>query len=387
MIRLAIFLVFLLSGCGGSVDVSQSKIPESIDLRQSCKFLGVIRWYPSLDVFCSLDDFRLAYPKANLDNKSLYFRMQDRDILIAPFIASIFIDSSDRISSQEDLRSLFFDLVRGRLYNAPTNIYKKISEACDPNTVVLTVQTQFTGLQKLYEYCSNYTKKENLVAIYLEGHGGGALDIGIGHMNFLASQGFRVFYSDMPLIGTNWNGLSITHHDLGVYEQKNGFVSPLFSEFIYPIGRFIEYLSGDHSANSVSLVGRSGGGWRSYVAGAIYDVDYVISIAGGTPHSMRLSAPWSVYELGDWEQWSPSLYSIVGHEDFMRFAGLKGSAYIFNLKDPCCFRLTNSDLFFTWLKRIRLSFINVYVDEFNVDHSLGRHGEDFLLNTFMIWGI
>lgn len=260
MIRLILCFVLFLSGCGGSVDGPQSKTLESIDLHQSCKFIGGIRWYPSLDIFCGFDDFKLAYPNANLNNKSLYFRLQERDILIAPFIGSSFIDSSARIGSKEDLRSFFFDLVRGRLYNAHTDTYKKLSDACDPITVVLTVQTQYTGLQKLYEYCSNYPKKENTVAIYLEGHGGGALDIGVGHMNFLASQGFRVFYSDMPLIGTNQNGLSITHHDLGVYEQEHGFVSPLFSEFIYPIGRFIEYLSDVHSANSVTLVGRSGGG-------------------------------------------------------------------------------------------------------------------------------
>jgi hypothetical protein len=385
--RLAVLFVFLLSGCGGSIDGLQSKIPESVDLRQSCNFIGKVRWFPSLDVFCSFDDFRLAYPNADLNNKSLYFRMHDRDILIAPFIGSSFIDSSGRISSKEELRSIFFDLVRARNYNARTDVYKKISEACDPNTVMMTVQTQYTGLQRLYEFCSNYHPKKNLIAIYLEGHGASALDVGVGHMNFLASQGFRVFYADLPLTGTNHNGLYLAHHDLGLFEQENGFVSPLFSEFIYPVGRFIEYLSGNYSENSVSLVGRSGGGWRSYVAGAIYEVDHVISIAGGTPHSMRLSAPWSVYELGDWEQWSPSLYSIVGHEDFMRFAGLKGSAYIFNLLDPCCFRLSNSDLFFKWLKGIRPSFINVYVDEFNVDHSLGRNGEDFLKNIFINWGI
>jgi hypothetical protein len=206
-------------------------------------------------------------------------------------------------------------------------------------------------------------------------------------MEFLASQGFRVLYADMPLIGTNHNGLSITHHDLGFYEQDSKSVSPLFSEFIYPVGRFIEYASGGNPSNSVTLAGRSGGGWRSYVAGAIYDVDYVISIAGGTPHSMRLSAPWTVYELGDWEQWSPSLYSIVGHEDFMRFAGLRGSAYIFNLQDPCCFRLSNSDPFFNWLNRIRSSFINVFIDEVNFEHSLGRQGEDFLRSTFLKWQI
>ncbi|MEI6834975.1 MAG: hypothetical protein WCL28_13390 [bacterium] len=319
MIRLIVIIVLVLSGCGGSVDSLKSKIPASIDLGQTCSFIGGIRYFPSLDVFCSFNDFLFVHPNAELNKKSLYFRMNDRDILIAPFIGSSFVDTSTRINSKEDLRGIFFELVRGRFYNAHADVQKTKSEACAPDIVVLTVQTQYTGLQRLYEYCSNYPKKENLTAIYLEGHGGGALDIGINHMDFHASQGFRVLYADMPLIGTNHNDLSITHHDLGYYEQDSKSVSPLFSEFIYPIGRFIEYASGGNPSNSVTLAGRSGGGWRSYVAGAIYDVDYVISIAGGTPHSMRLSAPWTVYELGDWEQWSPSLYSIVGHEDFMRW--------------------------------------------------------------------
>jgi hypothetical protein len=123
------------------------------------------------------------------------------------------------------------------------------------------------------------------------------------------------------------------------------------------------------------------------VAGALYDVDYVVSVAGGTPHSMRLSSPWTVYELGDWEQWSPKLYSVIGHEDFMKFAANKGSVYVYNLNDPCCFRLSTSDSFFRWLERVRSPFIKAYIDEANFQHSLGLDGRLFMISTFKQWGI
>ena len=378
------FLLCILNGCGGSTD--SINIPAIIDLKLSCKYIGENRFAPSLDVFCSRKDFEEVYPNTSYKD-AFYFKSNNRDVLIASFIGSSFVDQSERINSKDDLRTFFYRLLGGQGYSARSEKLKNLNESCSPGSEVFTVETRYTGLQRLYEYCTNHPRKGNLAVIYLEGHGGGALDIGINHMDFLASQGYRVFYSDMPLVGSNSNNVTISHNDLGGYEQGGGIVSPILTEFIYPVGKFIEYLSDDSVGYSVALFGRSGGGWRSYVAGALYDVDYVISIAGGTPHSMRLSAPWTVYELGDWEQWSPTLYSIIGHEDFMRFSGRKGSAYVYNLNDTCCFRLNSSDPFFQWLKRIRSPFISVYVDETNFDHSLGSDGMLFLTNTFKEWGI
>ena len=63
----------------------------------------------------------------------------------------------------------------------------------------------------------------------------------------------------MPLTGSNHNNLKISHNDLGVYEQLSGEISPILTEFIYPVGEFIKYISGNLPDYSVTLFGRSGG--------------------------------------------------------------------------------------------------------------------------------
>lgn len=390
VIILMLTMPFLLIGCGGGVAVSnqaKSIIPEPINLGQTCKYVGENRFFTSFDVFCSLEDFESYYPNSRVNN--YYSRLGERDILIAPFIGATFIDQSYRIVNKLQLVDIFYNIMGGKDYKARTEDLVNLEVACKSSALVFSVETLYSGKQGLYEYCNNYLKRPNLVAIYLEGHGGGANEIGVDHMDFLASKGYRVFYSDMPLVGSNKNNLTITHNDLGSYEQNHTGISPILSEFIYPIGRFVDYIYRNSNNNnkelSLTLFGRSGGGWRSYVAGALYDVDYVISVAGGTPHSMRLSAPWTVYELGDWEQYSPTLYSIIGHEDFMRFSGTKGSAFIFNLNDPCCFRVSSSDPFHMWLKKVSPQYVDVYVDENNYNHSLGDDGKQFLTNILNRW--
>lgn len=379
------FFVFLLTSCGGGandkvVGLSSAPkyiIPAAIDLGVSCAYIGENRYFSSLDVFCSLNDFNEFYPNRKSDG--LYFKLENRDILIAPFIGKNFQYQNGRISSREELRDIFNILVKDENYIAELKILRGLEAPCEDSVPLVTVETRNSGPQKIYEYCSSLSQKKEIAVIYMEGHGGGAIDIGVDHMEFIASRGYRVFYLDLPL--------TISHNDLGVYEQVSKNSALIYSEFIHPVGRFIDYLRTNNPDVKLMLYGRSGGGWRSYIAGSIYDVDYVVSVSGGTPHSMRLSAPWTVYELGDWEQWSPGLYSVIDHADFMRFSGLRGAAFVFNLNDPCCFRVAKTDPFFSWLNTVRSPNVSAYVDERNPDHSLGPDGKLFLTNIFSKWGL
>jgi hypothetical protein len=252
------FIVVFSYGCGGSGIQSAENIPDKIDLGQSCKYIGENRFLPSLNVFCSQKDFYEIYPESNSNGKS-YFNLNNRDVLIASFIGFNFIDNSNRFVSKHGLQNAFYQIMGGRDYSANSLNLRSLQEPCKKGAEVFTVDTQHSGLQLLYEYCSSHSRKENLAVIYLEGHGGSAIDIGVDHMNFLASQGYRVFYSDMPLTGSNENNLIISHNDLGLYEQSASEISPILTEFIYPVGKFIEYLSGNSPNYSVTLFGRSGG--------------------------------------------------------------------------------------------------------------------------------
>ena len=253
------FVVIFLHGCGGSDIHSAKNVPEKIDLGKSCKYIGENRFFSSLDVYCSQKDFNEIYPEIN-SNGLLYFNFNSRDVLIASFIGSAFIDMSSRFLSKDGLRNTFYEIMGGRGYSANSVKLRSLQEPCIQGAEIFTVETQHAGLQRLYEYCSSHPRKKNLAVIYLEGHGGSAIDIGVDHMNFLASQGYRVFYSDMPLTGSNENNLKKSHNDLGLYEQFNSKISPILTEFIYPVGEFIEYLSGSSPNYSVTLFGRSGGG-------------------------------------------------------------------------------------------------------------------------------
>jgi hypothetical protein len=370
----------LLAGCGGA-DVRPASPADHLAPLQTgnrCSYIGK-SYRPTLDIFCSIADAVAAYPALSSvlpqQGTSGYFNHEGRQILVADYIGDSYVDGTGRIQTQQQFRSLFRGRTGSAAYQSQTTA-PVLSAGCRADYLVMEVATRWGGPQRLFEYCACSGRDSRRVALYLEGHGGSARDIGLEHMDFLCSLGYRVFYSDMPLIGTNQYAVVPEVHDLfGNYETARP--TPVYSEFLYPVGEFISALR--READETVLMGRSGGGWRAYTAGALFDVDYVIAIAGGTPLSLRLSAPAGVWELGDWEQWTPSVYQYFGHEDFMRFAGNKGAAYIYNKDDPCCFgAVRDNDPFVAALRATAGRNVNVFVDLNNPAHSLGPSGGAFV---------
>lgn len=228
-------------------------------------------------------------------------------------------------------------------------------------------------------------------AIYHEGHGGAAVDIAATTIDWLLARGWRVIALDMPIAGLNGPDIRpdlALHGDLAQFDD--GRTSPL-SLFMTPIQAVVDRIiadgvregsgfAADVADPDILLIGRSGGGWASYMYGALDPrIDVVVSAAGGLPISRRLDAPWlpadlTALELGDYEQIAPHFYSVIGHEDLMLAAGTRGALYLFNEHDPCCFRVEPEGEFVSYLRQgasVLGKPVDVFVDPDHREHSIG----------------
>jgi hypothetical protein len=88
------------------------------------------------------------------------------------------------------------------------------------------------------------------------------------------------------------------------------------------------------------------------------------------PESVRLEK--MITDAGDYEQLEPSLYSYLSYPLIMLASGSKGSYYIYNEKDPCCFRVQKNSSFIDYLMQfngVGNRKIGFFIDQENVNHS------------------
>ncbi len=209
------------------------------------------------------------------------------------------------------------------------------------------------------------------VAIYQEGHGGAATEIGGETIDALTKQGWTVLAMDMPLIGANSvdrrPGLQ-SHYDL---EQFGG---P--AVLLEPVHAVVNWIYANLDPETLALVGRSGGGWTAYTYGALDErIDLVANIAGGSPLSVRLAA--GPLELGDYEQFWPELYTVAPHEVLMAMAGTRGSFHAYSGQDRCCFQMRGDEPWIQWLNkhgRILGKTIETYAEPSSTTHGLTSAG-------------
>ena len=214
-------------------------------------------------------------------------------------------------------------------------------------------------------------------SIYHEGHGGAGVEIGAETIDWLLDRGWHVISVDMPLLGQNsvdaGPGLQ-AHGQFDAFDT--GVLSPA-AYFLAPLPALVDRIL-EQGGRDLLLIGRSGGGLTAYLYAAVDPrIDVAVSVAGGRPISERLDAPWGAAELGDYEQTVPYLYDAVGHEHLMLAAGSKGSFYIYNRWDGCCFRIQPGSAFVQYLVGAFSALgrsIAVFVDEENPAHSIGPRG-------------
>jgi hypothetical protein len=212
------------------------------------------------------------------------------------------------------------------------------------------------------------------IAIYLDGHQGGTVRYGAHTVDQLLERGWQVIAMDMPLIGANRSDASpvLRHHDSFLWWQTEDF-RPV-SLFVQPLKALIDEIyreAGDSNSLAVMLIGKSGGGWTSFMYGALDPrIDYAVSIAGGMPLSLRLRE--TPMRLGDYEQADPLIYEAVPYEHIMPAAGSRGAFYVYNQHDPCCYRFQPDDPFIRYLhdaSRVLSKPIGVYVDTAATHHT------------------
>jgi dienelactone hydrolase len=216
-------------------------------------------------------------------------------------------------------------------------------------------------------------------AIYHEGHGGAAIQIGAETIDWLLDRGWTVYAMDMPLIGEN----KATEPDIAAHQQisryDDGHTSPI-AEFLLPVKAVVDHIFAAAKPDEppfVLMIGRSGGGWTTYTYGAIDPrIALAVSISGGRPLSQRMEAI-GFADMGDYEQLDPTLYNNVDHGQLMAVAGSRGALLVFNELDPCCFRVDENDPFLSYFADMGAhnhTVRRVFIDQNNASHSLSRAG-------------
>jgi len=210
------------------------------------------------------------------------------------------------------------------------------------------------------------------LAIYLEGHSGSGLEQSTDTWAYLANLGWDILLIDMPMSGFNYLD-SVPAYHFAYAANDNGTEFPI-ADFLNPIKWGIDWALSRISSPPSRLItiGRSGGGWASILYSCFDErIQYAVSIAGLLPASMRLeNNPPS--DAGDYEQMEPALFSYVPYERLMISAGTRGTFYIYNENDPCCFQVNPNSPFLTFLQNSARTFnreIGFYIDPDNTEHS------------------
>ena len=242
---------------------------------------------------------------------------------------------------------------------------------CDVTTAKLKNSTD--GLITTIASFIKCNRAENKgLAVYLEGHGGFALDIGAETINYLANLGWDVLVLDMPMSGDNYvPGQDPLYHYSYAFEDIGG-LHPI-AQFMLPIKLAVDWGLNKRvtATNHVISIGRSGGGWASALYSNLDErIEYSVAISGIVPQSIRLRR--DPYESGDYEQLAPAVFSYLPYEHLMLAAGSKGAFYIYNQNDSCCFHVAPDDEFIGYIgssAQIYKRRVGFYIDPEYTEHS------------------
>jgi len=197
-------------------------------------------------------------------------------------------------------------------------------------------------------------------------------------IDFLLGRGFVVFAVDMPLEGRNAPGDVGPQTHSALVSLDDGIRSPI-GRLVLPAKLVLDQIEAEATASgaevpTVVMMGRSGGGWTTNLVGALDDrVDLAVSIAGGLPQSQHLLDMMGPWEVGDYEQYVPQLYDVIGNENFIASAGSRGLFVAYSPVDLCCHRLGPDAPFVEWLRRFTPTLgkqLSISIDPSNLRHGL-----------------
>jgi hypothetical protein len=177
------------------------------------------------------------------------------------------------------------------------------------------------------------------IAIYHEGHGGEATEIGAETISWLLQRGWSVIALNLPRVPHMY--LRDLHS-----EEEN----PLW-RMLYGIGQVTEWIHRNGAPGRdpvVVAIGNSGGGWASLLYAALDErIDATVVVSGFVPVSQRLVETGT--DVGDWEQIDPTTFGVLDYTDVIRLANSRELLLTYSQLDDCCFRLSSADPFALWL--------------------------------------
>lgn len=376
--------------------------------RAGCAAIGYMSWDPRMSFFCSWLQLDLFLQREQIDPLRLRCRNQPITswnaaapdclyelpngnlALLLRHADDVFqqpVGYRDPAAVSRVTRSILWPSGDPFVTNAPLPLHDIAPIAGRVRTAARIESQRFDtapGIASRVSWFTPLQPRANRFAIYHEGHGGAATDIGAETIDWLLARGWTVIAMDMPISGENAADIApelAVHSDFD--RRDDGGTSPL-ADFLLPVKAVVDAIVARSGGvdPAILMVGRSGGGWTTYTYAAIDPrIDVAVPVAGGTPQSVRLGGIVPALEVGDYEQSWPTLYTIVRHEDLMTAAGSRGSLIIYNQFDGCCFRVRPDAPFLAYLRGAAAALhqnIDVFVDERNAQHAIGPAGYERL---------
>lgn len=167
----------------------------------------------------------------------------------------------------------------------------------------------------------------------------------VENMNSILFRGYTLYLFSMPFMFPNEDSFKIKIPNFGLFN-----IGPSHNEFVF-IEEFVEgstlkyfvqpqiavYEKVIPKDSRVLMAGLSGGGWTSTLLAALEPgFAETYSIAGSIPIVTRTEIG---NDLGDWEQWLPSIFPKYGYLDLYILATYPNRKFtnIYNSFDECCF--------------------------------------------------
>jgi pimeloyl-ACP methyl ester carboxylesterase len=158
-------------------------------------------------------------------------------------------------------------------------------------------------------------------------------------------SGCSLLYFNMPLHGGNAIP-KIDHPHLGTFRLFSHNLLQLvdlgdftlLQVFLEPLVQVLNKVLTEQQADTVLMIGFSGGGWTTAVYAAIDPrIEASVHVAGSLPLFLHSVPPFS--EIGDIEQYYPPLLALVDYTELYVMAANHGrrQLQILNRYDPCCF--------------------------------------------------
>jgi len=346
--------------------------------RGRCSYPSFHPLFPRLSFFCTFDDFARNLAQRGIAPSSLRCRGRaveklDRDLPDCAYTAGdellLLSRAADRVPAYQEplapevVRDLARRLVWGEddPYRTPAAHPYAVEPASGFGTGEV-VGFATTSDQRIVYAGGRFTSRvtrftppdpvPGRLAIFHEGHDATARVAGADVVSWLLARRWTVVAMDLPMVGLNAPDAVapvVDHNEL--WRLDDGTTSPI-AHFVLPVKAVLDGFTTEHPGDdrTVLMVGRSGGAWTTYVSGAIDPrVDLAVAVAGGSPVSQRLLDVLEAWELGDYEQFFPQLYDVVGHENLIAAAGRRALFVAYAPRDPCCYRLGTDDPFFPWL--------------------------------------